>query len=72
MVTQQKNEDTRPKKNFEKVSSRFCVTHQPGSGGETPSYWCERLTGGNIKVKRDIVEFGVKYVDDLVEEYENK
>ena len=47
------------------------LCYQPGSGGQTPSYWCERDTGNAI-VARDIQEFGVKYVKDLVSEYENK
>ena len=44
---------------------------QPGSGSQTPSYWCERETGSDI-VERDIQEFGVQYVKMLVDEYENE
>ena len=47
------------------------LCYQPGSGSQTPSYWCERDTGGDI-VERDIQEFGVKYVKDMVDNYENE
>lgn len=55
-----------------KIGEFVVLCYQPGSGGSTtPSYWCERETGGDSS-EREIVEFGVSYVNELVEKYENE
>ena len=58
------------KKSFKK-GEYTVLCYQRGSHDQTPSYWCERETGGDI-VERDIQEFGVQYVRMLVEKYENE
>ena len=54
-----------------KKGAFIVLCYQPGSRSQTPSYWCERDTGGDV-VERDIQEFGVKYVQGLVDKYENE
>ena len=39
--------------------------------GEKPTYWCERNTN-NVNEKRDIQQFGVKYVRDLIDKYDKE
>ena len=58
------------KKKFKKGAFTV-LCYQPGSRDQTPSYWCERETGGEI-VERDIQEFGVGYVKKLVKKYDNE
>ena len=61
----------RKKKTTDFKSGEFLVLcYQPG----TPShYWCERCSGDNpVGGKRDIQEFGIKYVEKLVLTYEKE
>lgn len=48
--------------------------YQAGSNGNPPSYWCERVTVGDdiMGGERDIQQFGIKYVSDLIDEYDNE
>lgn len=46
------------------------LCYQPSTPTQTPSYWCERLSGGDGGVKRDIQEFGCSYVSGKVEKGE--
>ena len=64
---------TRNKKGFQKGKFRV-LCYQPSTPTQTPSYWCERLSGeeGVVKGDRDIQEFGCPYVTRLVGEYEGK
>ena len=57
-------------KKFKKGVFRV-LCYQPGTRDQTPSYWCERETGGEI-VERDIVEFGVEHVMKLVKKYDHE
>ena len=39
--------------------------------GKDPSHWCERKSN-NVNEKRDIQEFGIQYVRDLVDKYDKE
>ena len=58
------------------VGGEFTVLcYQPGSGTNSPSYWCERDTGvgsGTVVTKRHIEEFDVNYVHKLIDKYDNE
>ena len=43
------------------------LCYQPGSGGKTGNYWCERNTTDVVDEKRDIIEFDCKEVKRLLE-----
>ena len=57
------------RKNF-KAGKFLVLCYQPSTPTQTPSYWCERLSGGDGGVKRDIQEFGCSYVTKEVEKGE--
>ena len=59
-VTSSDNNNTKFKKDVFRV-----LCYQPGSRNHTPSYWCEKETGGEI-VERDIQEFDVGYLSKLL------
>ena len=59
------------KKSF-KPGKFLVLCYQPSTPTQTPSYWCERLSGGDggVKGDRDIQEFGCSYVTTEVEKGE--
>lgn len=49
-----------------KKGTFIVLCYQPGSGGVSGNYWCERVDHDTIDEKRDILEFDCGYVKKLL------
>ena len=58
---------------FTKGEFTVLVRGKTDRGDPEPSYWCERDTyGSNIQEKRDIQLFGMTYITELIDKYDNE
>ena len=60
-------------KSFHKGEFTVLIRDRLDYGDPEPCYWCERDThGSNIQEKRDIQLFGMTYITDLIDKYDNE